>query len=118
MMVEFRPTANKDEIAKTMERSAQRVEDTGAKVTGKVADKMKTMADNIKNVDVNQYRDNFMDRVDDVRAEVDKNVDHVKTNIRDHPLESVAIAAGAGLMMGMALALMGRRAVRRSIRNE
>ncbi len=94
------------------------MEDTGAKVTGKVTDKMRNMAENIKSVDVNRYRDNVMDTVDNVRAEVDKNVDQVKTNIRDHPLESIAIAAGAGLMMGMALALMGRRAVRRSVRNE
>jgi ElaB/YqjD/DUF883 family membrane-anchored ribosome-binding protein len=117
-MVEFRPMANKDDMAKTMEKSAQRVEDTGAKVTGKVADKMRNKADNIKNVDVNQYRDNIMDTMDDFRAEVDKNMDHVKSNIRDRPFESVAIAAGAGLILGMTLALMNRRAVRRSMRNE
>lgn len=109
-MVDYK--AKKDELASSMEESARRVEDTGARTAGKVAGSMRNMADSIRSFNVNEYRDRMMNTVDDVRSEVDKNVDNVKTGIRDHPLESVAIAAGAGLIVGAMVALMGRRAVR------
>ena len=109
-MVDIR--VNKDELASSMEQSARRIEDKGAKTAGKVAGSMKDMADNIRSFNVNEYRDKMMDTVDDVRSEVDKNVDNVKTGIRDHPFESVAIAAGAGILFGAILALMGRRTAR------
>ncbi len=98
-MVEYE--AKKEEAAKVMERSA------GA---------MRSMARHIRRFNVNEYRDRMMDKVDDVRADVDKNVDNVKTNIRDHPFESVAIAAGAGIMIGAFIALAGRRAAKRATR--
>lgn len=63
-----------------------------------------------------KYKEQVMDTMDNVRIEVDKNVENVKTGIRDHPLESVAIAAGAGILVGAAIALMGRRAAKRVTR--
>lgn len=63
-----------------------------------------------------KYKEQVMDTMDNVRVEVDKNVENVKTGIRDHPLESVAIAAGAGILVGAAIALMGRRAAKRVTR--
>ncbi len=113
-MVEYR--ASKEEAAKAMEKSAQRVEETGTRAASKVAGTMKSMAENIRSFNVNEYRDKMMDKVENVRAEVDKNVDNVKTGIRDHPFESVAIAAGAGIIVGAAIALAGRRAAKRATR--
>ncbi len=104
--------ANKDELASSMEESARRVEDTGARTAGKVAGSMRNLADDIRSFNINEYRDKMMNKVDSARTEVDKSVDNVKTNIRDHPFESVALAAGTGLLIGAMIALMGRRAVR------
>jgi ElaB/YqjD/DUF883 family membrane-anchored ribosome-binding protein len=109
-MVEY--SAKKDELAGTMEKSAARIEDTGARTAGKVAGSMRDLADNIRSFNINEYRDKMMDSVDTARTEVDKNVDNVKMNIRDHPFESVALAAGAGILLGAMIALMGRRSVR------
>lgn len=110
MIVEYR--ANKEELAEAVEKSARRVEDTGARTAGKVAGSMRSMADNIRSFNVNEYRDKMMEKVDDVHTMVDRDVDMVKTNIRDHPFESVALAAGAGLLFGLAIAVMGRRSMR------
>ncbi|HTY89559.1 MAG TPA: hypothetical protein VMC84_00115 [Methanocella sp.] len=109
-MVDYK--AKKEELASSMEQSAKRVEDTGARTAGKVAGSIRSMADSIRGFNANEYRDRMMDTVDDVRSEVDKNVDNVKTGIRDHPFESVAIAAGAGILFGAMVALMGRRTIR------
>ncbi len=109
-MVEYRPS--KEEMASKMEQGARRIEETGAVTAGKVAGSMRSMADEIRSFNINEYRDRMMNAVDSARTEVDKNVDNVKMNIRDHPFESVALAAGAGLLFGAMIALMGRRAVR------
>lgn len=113
-MVEY--GAKKEEAAKVMERSARHVEETGTRAATKAAGAMRSMAENIRSFNVNEYRDKMMDKVEDVRAEVDKNVDNVKTGIRDHPFESVAIAAGAGLIIGAFIALAGRRAAKKMTR--
>ncbi len=104
--------ANKDELASSMEESARRVEDTGARTAGMVAGSMRNLADDIRSFNINEYRDKMMNKVDSARTEVDKSVDNVKMNIRDHPFESVALAAGAGILVGAMIALMGRRTVR------
>ncbi|BAI60548.1 hypothetical protein MCP_0476 [Methanocella paludicola SANAE] len=109
-MVEY--SAKKDELASSMEQSAARLEDTGARTAGKVAGSMRNLADDIRSFNINEYRDKMMSKVDTARTEVDKNVDNVKMNIRDHPFESVALAAGAGILLGAMIALMGRRSVR------
>jgi len=109
-MVEY--SAKKDELASRMERSAARLEDTGARTAGKVAGSMRSLADNIRSFNINEYRDKMMDSVDSASCEVDKNVDNVKMNIRDHPFQSVALAAGTGILVGAMIALMGRRNVK------
>jgi len=114
-MVEYGSTASKGDVARTMEKSAKKVQEAGTQATNKLSDTMRTVADNIQNFDVNDVREHVMGRVDDVRSEVDRNVENVKSNIRDHPLESIAIAAGAGMFVGAMVALMGRRAARKSM---
>ena len=110
-MVEYR--ARKDDLARAMDVSAQRIEESGARTAGKVAGSMRDMADNIRSFSLDKYKEQMMDAVDDARTEVDKNVENVKTNIRDHPLESVAIAAGTGIILGAFVALMSRRSARK-----
>ncbi len=113
-MVEY--TARREEAAETMERSAERVEEAGTRAVTKATGAMKHMAENIRSFNVNEYRDRMMERMEHVKADVDKNVDNVKINIRDHPFESVAIAAGAGMIIGAFIALAGRRAAKKATR--
>jgi len=108
--------AKRDELARAMDVSARRIEETSIVTAGKVAGNMRNIADNIRNFSVDKYKERMMDTADDIKVEVDKNIDNVKSNIRDHPLESVAIAAGTGLLIGAAITLMGRRAVKRQTR--
>lgn len=99
-----------------MEKSALHVEAGGSRAAGKLAGTMRHMAENIRDFSLDKYKEQMMDTVDNARVEVDRNVDNVKTGIRDHPLESVAIAAGAGLLVGAALALLGRHAAKKATR--
>ncbi len=101
--------ANKEELASSIERSARSVESMGARTAVNVAGTMRDMADSIRSFNASEYKDRM---VNDVRSGVDRNVDNVKTGIWDHPLESVVIAAGAGLIFGAVLALMGRRSIK------
>lgn len=110
-MVEY---GAKKEAAKAIDTSAARVEEAGTRAAGRVAGTLRGMAENIRGFNVNEYRDRMMDKVDNVRTEVDKSVDNVKSGIRDHPFESVAIAAGAGIIVGAMIALAGRHAVKRA----
>lgn len=106
----FNLMSKKDNLASTVERTVKKAEDTGLKA-----------AESVKGVNLSDYRDKVQDMVDNAKRGVDKNVDNAKSNIREHPLESVAVsmgagfivgatmALGAGLLMGAAMAIMGRR---------
>lgn len=98
------------------ENVARAAEETATKAVDKASGVVRQMTDSIRNLNINDYRDRVMDAMDNVRGEVDKNVDNVKSGISDRPLESVAIAMGAGLLMGAAITLMGRHAVKKSAR--
>jgi ElaB/YqjD/DUF883 family membrane-anchored ribosome-binding protein len=113
-MVEY--GASKEQAAKAMEKSARRVEETGTQAASKAAGAMRKMAEDIRGFSLDKYKEQVMDTMDDVKVKVDKNVDNVKAGIRDRPFESVAIAAGAGILVGAALALAGRRAAKRMAR--
>jgi ElaB/YqjD/DUF883 family membrane-anchored ribosome-binding protein len=108
--------ANKEEVAKAMNKAARRIEDTGDTRAGKLALKMRRMADEVREFSLDDYKEKVIDNVDNVKVELDKNVDTVKEGIRDRPLESVAIAAGTGIILGAAIALMGRRTARKMSR--
>src|SRR5208337_260032 len=114
-MAEYRSTSKREEVAKKMDELAGKLQEAGGSATGKISDAMRNLSDSIRNVDVSGYRDQVMDTMDNARAEVDKKVEHVKTNISEHPFESVAIAAGAGLLAGAAIAILGRHAHRKSM---
>lgn len=103
-------TTRKSNVASMMERSADKIEQKTTQASSKAANTMRKMAENVRNIDVETYKARMKERMDSARAEVDKNVKNVETGIKDHPFESVAIAAGAGLLLGATIALLGRRA--------
>jgi len=46
------------------------------------------------------------------KGKVDESAEVVKTNIREHPLTSVAMAVGVGFMAGAAISLLGSQMYR------
>ncbi len=86
-----------------------------ATLTSHAANKIHDVADKVGSVDVSDYTDRVREMMDHCKCEVDKNVKNVESGIKDHPFESIALAAGVGLLMGAAISYMGRQAVRRKM---
>jgi ElaB/YqjD/DUF883 family membrane-anchored ribosome-binding protein len=115
-MADYGVTGSSKDVASKLEQSADVLQEKGAKVTGKAAEKIHMAAEKIGNIDIDEYRARMRDMVDSAKSEVDKNVKNVETGIKDHPFESVAIAAGVGLMAGAVIAMMARYSARRYTR--
>ncbi len=115
-MAEYGERGSTRDVAGKMEQSADVLEEKGTRAASKAAETMRRAADKISNIDVEEYRTRMMNMVDSAKAEVDKNVKNVETNIKEHPFESVAIAAGVGLMAGAVLAMAARYSARRAAR--
>lgn len=75
---------------------SQRAAETGAHVSRSIANKMRGMAEGMRNVHTSKYG----------RA-VDNEMAMVKSNIRAHPLMSIAVAMGAGFLLGAAMSYAG-----------
>ena len=104
-MADFGDTGR--EVASKIERTAERLQQRST-ITGHAADKLHDVADKVGSISVEDYHARVKDMVDSAKCEVDKNVKHVETSIKDHPFESIAIAAGAGILAGAIIAYMGR----------
>ena len=92
---------------------AGKIQQKSASITSHAAGKIHDVADKVGSIDMDEYRNRVNEMVNNAKCEVDKNVKNVETGIKDHPFESVAIAAGVGLLMGAAISHMGRRAIQR-----
>lgn len=110
-------------MAGMMERRAGQIERTGTEVSEMAAEKgamasrrisdiLRRAADDISTVAPEKYRTKIADTMSSARDTVDTSAETVKTNIREHPLSSVAMAVGVGFMMGAALSLIGSRVYR------
>lgn len=115
-MADYGETGSIKDVAGRMEKSADVLQERGTRAASKAAETMRRAADKISNIDVEEYRTRMMEMVDSAKCEVDKNVKNVETGIKDHPFESVAIAAGVGLMAGAVIAMMARYTARRYTR--
>ena len=93
---------------------AGKIRQKSASITSHAAGKIHDVADKVGSIDMDEYRSRVKEMVNNAKCEVDKNVKNVESGIKDHPFESVAIAAGVGLLMGAAISHMGRRALRKS----
>lgn len=112
-MVEFGDTGITRDVAGKIERSTEKLHQKTATITGHAADKIHEVANKVGSIDTDEYRDRMKEMVDNAKCEVDRNVKNVESGIKDHPFESIAIAAGVGLLMGAVISHMGRRAMQR-----
>lgn len=112
--------SKKTGMAGMMERRAGQIEragtelsqsaaEKGAMASRRVSDILRRAADDISNVSSSPYRERLMEHVETARDTVDQHTESVKTNIREHPLASVAMAVGVGFLAGAALSLISSR---------
>lgn len=105
-------------MAGTMERKASQIErkgtelsqtaaEKGAMASRRISDILRRAADDITHVAPEQYRAKVADTMTSARDVVDTSTETVKTNIRQHPLASVAMAVGIGFAMGAAISIAG-----------
>ena len=85
----------------------------GAETSRRVSDILKRAADDIRSMDVGEYKARAMDAMDSARARVDDAAEMEREMIRNRPLTSVAVAVGVGMLAGMAVALVGSRMISR-----
>ena len=111
-MADYGDSSITRDVAGKIERSTEKLQQKSATITSHAANKIHDVADKVGSVDMDEYRNRVREMVDNAKCEVDKNVKNVESGIKDHPFESIAIAAGVGLLMGAAISHMGRRAVR------
>ncbi|HEY3421842.1 MAG TPA: DUF883 C-terminal domain-containing protein [Methanocellaceae archaeon] len=114
-MADYGDSSITRDVAGKIERSTEKLQQKSATITSHAANKIHDVADKVGSVDMDEYRNRVREMVDNAKCEVDKNVKNVESGIKDHPFESIAIAAGVGLLMGAAISHMGRRAVDRKM---
>lgn len=101
-----------------MEREAEEVERTGTRMSAVAAEKgamasrrisdiLRRAADDITHIAPENYRAKVADTMTSARDAVDTSTESVKTNIRAHPIASVAMAVGVGFAMGAAISILG-----------
>jgi ElaB/YqjD/DUF883 family membrane-anchored ribosome-binding protein len=71
------------------------------------------MMEDIRKISLDRYKEQMIESVESAKREMEKGVENVKSGIRERPFESVAIAAGAGLLLGAAVAFIGGRVIKK-----
>jgi ElaB/YqjD/DUF883 family membrane-anchored ribosome-binding protein len=106
--------AKREDLASRLERKGSELSQTaaekGAETSRRVSDILRRASEEIQSMDVGGYRNRVMDAMDTARVKVDDTADMARDNIRTHPLTSVAMALGIGILAGAAISLMGSRA--------
>jgi ElaB/YqjD/DUF883 family membrane-anchored ribosome-binding protein len=103
--------ARREDLASRLERKGSELSQTaaekGAETSRRVADILRRASDDIRSMGVSDYRERVMSAVDTARGKVDDTADMARDNIRSHPLASIAVAMGVGVLAGAAISLMG-----------
>jgi ElaB/YqjD/DUF883 family membrane-anchored ribosome-binding protein len=108
--------ARREDLASRLERKGSELSQTaaekGAESSRRVADILRRASEDIQSMGAGEYRERIMSVVDSAHDRVDDTADMARDNIRSHPLTSIAVAMGIGILAGAAISLMGSRAAR------
>lgn len=108
--------ARREDLASRLERKGSELSQTaaekGAESSRRVADILRRASEDIRSMEMGDYRERVMSAVGSAREKVDDTADMARDNIRTHPLASVAVAAGVGMILGAALGMASYRAAR------
>lgn len=110
------------ERAVDLERGGHKISSTaaekGVEVSRNIADILRRTADDIRNIRQDSIGGKMMVAMDSARDTMDRSTQAMKTNIREHPLASVAMAIGMGFIIGAALSAARSRRARRILYEE
>jgi ElaB/YqjD/DUF883 family membrane-anchored ribosome-binding protein len=81
----------------------------GSESSRRVADILRRASEDIRSLDVSDYRAKVMDTMDAARVKVDEEAEMARETIRSRPLTSIAVAMGIGMLAGAAVAMVGSR---------
>jgi ElaB/YqjD/DUF883 family membrane-anchored ribosome-binding protein len=102
-----------EDLASRLERKgsqlSQMAAEKGSESSRRVADILRRASEDIRSMDVSDYKERAMDAMDAAREHVEEHAENARDKIRTHPLTSVAIAMGLGIMAGAAVAVVGSR---------
>jgi ElaB/YqjD/DUF883 family membrane-anchored ribosome-binding protein len=105
--------ARREDLASRLERKGSELSQTaaekGAETSRRVADVLRRAADDIRAVEIDTYREKVMDTMEAAREHVEEHAENARDKIRMHPLASVAVAMGLGILAGAAVAIAGSR---------
>lgn len=109
--------ARRENLASRLERRgselSQRAAERGTETSRRVADILRRAAEDIRAMDVGEYRARARHAVDVAREKVDEETEMARDTIRARPLTSVAVAMGIGMLAGAAVAMIGSSIARK-----
>jgi len=89
---------------------SQSAAEKGSETSRRVADILRRASDDISSVAEGSYRDRVMNAMGMARSRMSDGADMMKDRVREHPLASVALAVGIGIMLGAVIGAIGSRA--------
>ena len=81
----------------------------GSESSRRVADILRRASEDIRSMEMRDYKERAMDAMDAAREHVEEHAEMARDKIRTHPLASVAVAMGLGILAGAAVAVVGSR---------
>jgi ElaB/YqjD/DUF883 family membrane-anchored ribosome-binding protein len=109
-------TRRREDLPGRLERKgselSQMAAERGAETSRKVSDILRRASEDIRSVETGDYRERVKHAMSKARGRVDDTADMARDNIRTHPLASVAVAAGVGMLLGAALGAASYHAAR------
>lgn len=102
-----------EDLASKLERKgsqlSQMAAEKGSESSRRVADILRRASEDIRSMDVSDYKAKVMDTMDAARERAEEHAENARGRIREHPLASVAVAMGLGMLAGAAVAVVGSR---------
>jgi ElaB/YqjD/DUF883 family membrane-anchored ribosome-binding protein len=103
--------AKRQDLASRLERKgtqlSQMAAEKGTETSRRVADILRRASEDIRSVEAGNVREKAMSAVNTARETVDNTAEMARGNIRSHPLTSVAMAMGLGMIAGATVAMIG-----------
>jgi ElaB/YqjD/DUF883 family membrane-anchored ribosome-binding protein len=109
--------ARHEDLASRLERKGSRLSqmaaEKGSESSRRVSDILRRASEDIRSMDVGDYKARAMDAMSVAREKVDEEAEMARESIRSHPLTSIAVAMGIGMLAGAAVAMAGSRMARK-----
>jgi ElaB/YqjD/DUF883 family membrane-anchored ribosome-binding protein len=92
---------------------SQMAAEKGTESSRRVADILRRASEDIRSMDVGDYKARAMDVMSTARDKVEEEAEMARDTIRARPLTSIAMAIGVGILAGAAVAMAGSHMARK-----